>query len=71
MIDTNGNLLSSEHMKGNYYIIYFGFTKCPDICPTTLGSIMNLKKFIENDPNGKNIPLKIVFVSVDPERDSP
>ncbi len=36
LYDTDGNVFSNEELKGTYYIIYFGFCKCPDICPNSL-----------------------------------
>lgn len=50
--------------------MYFGYTKCPDICPTTLQYLTkvsaNMRKSLTDPPK-----LKIIFVSVDPSRDSP
>lgn len=42
----NGNKFSSNDLAGSYYIIYFGFTKCPDICPATLYKMSRVLKYI-------------------------
>jgi len=52
-------------------LIYFGFAKCPDICPTTLMYLTTMLRHLRNLPAYKDIKLKLVFVSLDPERDSP
>lgn len=58
-------------MSGQYYLIYFGFTKCPDICPTTLHYLTTVQTYLRSFPEAHDTPLKIVFVSVDPQRDEP
>lgn len=63
----NGDTFSSAELKGHPYILFFGFTHCPDICPTTL---LEITKHLEAvGPAADN--LKVLFVSVDPERDTP
>jgi protein SCO1/2 len=71
LIDTDSKPFSSSQLSGQYYLIYFGFTKCPDICPTTLHYLATVQKYLRSFPEAQDIPLKIVFVSVDPERDEP
>lgn len=44
LLDTKGNVLSSKSLEGTYYLIYFGFCNCPDICPN---SLIKLSKAIE------------------------
>lgn len=54
--------------EGKVVLIFFGYTSCPDICPTTLASISSaLKKLTESELNN----VQVLFVSVDPERDTP
>lgn len=56
----------ASHLQGHWTLIFVGFTHCPDICPTTLATLGELEKALPDiDPD-----LQIVFVSVDPERDS-
>lgn len=62
-----GRRLSNEDLKGKPFAIYFGFTYCPDVCPTTL---MEMTETIETlGPDADR--LRYLFVSVDPERDTP
>jgi protein SCO1/2 len=63
---TKGGTLSDRQMVGAPYVIFFGFTHCPDACPTAL---MELTRVLEAaGPRGE--PLRVLFVSVDPERDT-
>ena len=63
----NNKVITDESFKGQLTAIFFGFTNCPDICPMTLNKmdivISRLKK--------ENKPIKLFFISVDPERDTP
>ena len=65
--DMNNNLITDKSFQGPLTAIFFGFTNCPDICPMTLNkldiAISRLKK--------ENKSLKLFFISVDPERDTP
>jgi len=65
--DMNDNVITDESFQGPLTAIFFGFTNCPDICPMTLNkmdiAISRLKK--------ENKSLKLFFISVDPERDTP
>ena len=65
--DMNNNIITQESFNGPLTAIFFGFTNCPDICPMTLNkmdiAINRLKK--------ENVSLKLFFISVDPERDTP
>ena len=67
LIGTDGQPFSSARLNGKPYAIFFGFTHCPDVCPTTLARLVRLRRQIA-EGSGK---LNIVFVTVDPERDSP
>ena len=67
MVDHNGKPFTQDNLKGKYALVYFGFTHCPDICPTGLMIISNALKSL----NGKAEKIQPVFVSVDPERDTP
>jgi len=63
---TTGGVLSSDDLKGKRYLIFFGFTRCPEVCPTTLSDISTWLDAL--GPNGKE--LKAYFISIDPERDT-
>jgi len=64
---SDGKPFSSSRLNGRPYAIFFGFTHCPDVCPTTLARMVRLRKQL--GPQAED--LAIVFVSVDPERDGP
>lgn len=63
----DGTRFSSSSLAGRPYAIFFGFTQCPDICPTTLLDMTNHMR----DLGAKADRMRVVFVSVDPERDTP
>ena len=66
MDSTLGKTVSLKDFEGKLLLIYFGYTSCPDVCPTTLTVI---KQAVQNlDP--KNELIQVLFISVDPERDS-
>jgi protein SCO1/2 len=67
LTDQNGRPFSSLALAGRPYAIFFGYTHCPDICPTTLLEMSNHLAALGADA-GK---LAVVFVTVDPERDTP
>lgn len=70
LIDTNGNPFGSDNLKGKYYLIYFGFCNCPDVCPNSMMKIKKAVKLVKKQPESNFFKLASVFVSVDPERDS-
>lgn len=63
----DGQPFTKAALEGHWSVIFVGFTHCPDICPNTLGLLKNLRR--ELDTQGR--PLQVVFLSVDPERDTP
>ena len=62
-----GKPVSLEDFHGKLVLLFFGFTHCPDVCPTTLVNAAEVRKQLGAD--GKR--LQVVFVTVDPERDTP
>jgi protein SCO1/2 len=66
LIDPAGKLVSNKTLAGKPYAIFFGFTRCPDVCPTSLARMASLRKQLGADGDKFNI----VFVTVDPERDT-
>ena len=68
LTDVNGKPLSLDRFKGKWTLVYFGFTYCPDVCPTTLG-ILN-KFYTELQPKGTADNVQVLLVSVDPARDT-
>jgi protein SCO1/2 len=63
----DGSAFTDADIKGDWKLWFFGYTQCPDICPTTLGMAASAKRQAESQ--GKDFP-QVIFVSVDPERDS-
>ena len=63
----DGSRVTDQTLKGTPFAIFFGFTRCPDVCPTTLSRMAQLRKQL--GPEGEKF--RIVFVSVDPGYDSP
>ena len=63
----DGKPFSSTRLAGKPYAIFFGFTHCPDVCPTTLARMVRLRQQL----GAGDRPFEILFVTVDPERDGP
>ncbi|MDA5280365.1 SCO family protein [Streptomyces sp. NPDC054904] len=69
LTDTTGRPWNlREQTKGKPTLIYFGYTKCPDVCPLTMSNIAVAKKAL---PKADQDNLRVVFVTTDPERDTP
>jgi protein SCO1 len=68
LLDQNGNAIDRTAFDGQWDLLYFGYTNCPDVCPLTLAELAKVRKQLI--AAGKEAP-RIVFVSVDPERDTP
>lgn len=68
LLDQAGNAIDRSVFDGQWDLVYFGYTNCPDICPLTLQELAKVRKQLIAE--GKEAP-RIVFVSVDPERDTP
>ena len=68
LTDINNNPITEKSFQGPLTAIFFGFTNCPDVCPMTL---TNLDQVIEKLNDSETEKLKVFFVSIDPERDSP
>ena len=67
LTDHNGKTFSSGMLAGQPYAVFFGFTHCPDVCPTTLQEMTNAMQGLGADADR----LRVVFVTVDPEQDTP
>ena len=63
---TAGRLQNTQALLGTWRLVFLGYTFCPDICPTTLAELRQLKKLLPQETNNH---LQIMMVSVDPERD--
>jgi len=69
LLDQNGASIDQSVFEGQWDLVFFGFTHCPDICPATLQVLSAAKQQLARD--GHALLPRIVLVSVDPERDSP
>lgn len=67
LVDENGKPVTAADFKGRYRLMFFGFVRCPDVCPTTMLKIADALKDI---PEVRE-KLTVILVSVDPERDTP
>lgn len=67
LTDAAGKRRTLAEFRGKLVVVFFGFAQCPDICPTTLADLAQVKKRLGSD--GERI--QVVFITVDPERDSP
>lgn len=65
--DIDGRSRSLADFKGKVVVVFFGFTQCPDVCPTTLAELSQVKKALGADGD----KVQGVFVTVDPDRDTP
>ena len=66
LVGADGKPFSSQALAGKPYAIYFGFTRCGDVCPTTLSRLVKLRREAASDQ-----AMHIVFVTIDPEHDRP
>jgi len=71
LYDTKGNPVTHKDMEGKYYLIYFGFTMCPDVCPVSLNKASKAKRKVQESKEYKYFDLESIFVSLDPDRDTP
>ena len=67
LTDGDGKSFSSRQLAGKPYALFFGFTNCPDVCPTTLARLVRLRRQLGAGDGA----FDILFVTVDPERDRP
>lgn len=67
LLDHSGQLRKLKDFQGRAVAVFFGFTQCPDVCPTTLTEMTRVKQLLGND-GGR---LQVIFITVDPGRDTP
>ena len=68
MTNQDGQPVMVNELKGKWSLLFFGYTFCPDICPTTLAQLRELNTLL---PEAARNNLQVIFVSVDPNRDTP
>jgi protein SCO1/2 len=71
LTDQDGRTVSDRDFAGRYRIVYFGFSHCPDICPTDLASIGQALDRLEKIRPAAAARVQPIFITVDPERDTP
>lgn len=73
LLDKNGAAFTKENLKGKWSLVFFGFTHCPDICPTTLATLNQFYKTMKKEPAHRVLldSTRIILASVDPARDTP
>ncbi len=64
--DVEGNTRTMKDFAGKVVVVFFGFTQCPDVCPTTMAEVSSVKKALGKDGD----KLQAVFITIDPERDT-
>ena len=69
LTDQDQRLFTREQLRGQWSLVFFGFTHCPDICPNTLTLMHAARARLAQEQSLP--PLRVIFVSVDPERDRP
>jgi protein SCO1 len=67
LVDQDGSTLSDQDLRGRPFLVFFGFTHCPEICPTTLFEISQILRSLGPDADRA----RALFITVDPERDTP
>lgn len=65
--DQDGRPRSLKEFQGKVVVLFFGYTQCPDVCPTTMTELAQVKQLLGTDGD----KLQVLFVTVDPERDTP
>jgi protein SCO1/2 len=71
LTDQDGKKVSWDSFKGKYRLVYFGYTYCPDVCPVDLQRIMQAYAKFEKQSPALAAKLQPIFITVDPERDTP
>ncbi|MEO6624160.1 MAG: SCO family protein [Burkholderiaceae bacterium] len=66
LLDHNGKLRSLKDFAGKIVVVFFGYTQCPDVCPTTMSELVEIRKVLGAD----GARVQALFVTVDPERDT-
>lgn len=69
LIDAGGRAFGVGNLREQWSLLFFGFARCPDVCPNTLGLLNAVNRSLQQD--GTLPPFRVVFVSVDPGHDSP
>lgn len=71
LTDHNNTLFIEERLQGKWSFVFFGYTSCPDVCPATLYILSSIHGLLVDETGGIPDDMQVVFISVDPERDTP
>ncbi|MCQ4328297.1 SCO family protein [Stutzerimonas stutzeri] len=67
-VDEHGQAVTTDSLRGRWHLLFFGFTACPDICPTTLS---DMRRLFGQLPSSVSDQIQLILVSADPARDTP
>ena len=67
LVDQQGRTVHDADFRGKFMLVYFGYSFCPDVCPTTLNQVAQVLKTLPADQQAEIVP---IFITVDPERDT-
>jgi len=70
LTDHNEQAFTKNNLKNKWSFVFFGYTHCPDICPTTLFTLKQINKSLKKHPQATS-NIQVIFVSIDPKRDNP
>src|SRR3546814_7066700 len=70
LVDQNGQPYGDRNLKGHYALVYFGYSYCPDVCPTDLARMMQGLKLFEASDVDRAAKVQPVFITIDPARDT-
>jgi protein SCO1/2 len=68
LIDEQGQTVTTDALRDHWYLLFFGFTACPDVCPTTLS---DMRRLLSQLPPDVREQVRVVLISADPARDTP
>lgn len=71
LTDQNGKTVHDSDFAGKYRIVYFGYTYCPDVCPTDMAKIGQAMRLLDKSDPAISDKIVPIFITVDPERDTP
>ncbi|KNC53704.1 Sco1-family protein [Thecamonas trahens ATCC 50062] len=71
LMDTDGEVVKSDDLLGKYLLIYFGFTHCPDICPTEMHKMSSVLAELRRRKSSWGDAIVPLFITIDPKRDTP
>ncbi|MGH8241302.1 MAG: SCO family protein, partial [Steroidobacteraceae bacterium] len=69
LVDQDNRPFDTQRLRGGWTLLFFGFTSCPDACPTTMAALAQTNKLLADLPGA--LRPRVIMISVDPERDTP